>query len=684
MRSSARALQVKAAAAALVVAAVLAAFAPALDNGFVAWDDVVYLVSNPALHGSWAATWRWAWTTTLYGLYQPLTWLSFRLDYALWGLDPAGYHLTNVVLQALAAGLCFLALGRLLGLAGVEDPRARLWGAAAGALFFAVHPLRVESVAWATERKDVLSGVFWLGGLVCYLGAAAAPRHRRAGLIAAFALFATGLLAKASGMTLPVVLVILDICPLRRLSWDVRRWAQPGARAALREKLPFAALGAVSTAVAAWALRRGAGIVPLSERGWLYRLDQGLYGVWFYPWKTLWPFGLSPYHSIPVWFGEWGPQPAALAALTIVAALGAWRLRRRFPGVPAALLYYVVVFFPMLGLVQNGVPYSAFERYGYLPSLGFAALFAAAAARVATRGPWARGGVALALASLGALTWRQTGVWRDSVTLWTSAALSNPGYAVAWGNKGAAEADAGRLAEGLASLERAAAEDPQLTGVFENIGAVCRKLGRPACAERAYRRAVERAPGSSVALAGLGSLLAQGPVSGAGEARDLLERALAAGARGADVHDDLALAYSRLGLVARARAEYRAAIAADPEDGAALCNLGLLAASRGRRDEAVAFYRAALRRPAARAEAHYNWGNLLLAAGELDGAARHYREALRLYPGFAKAEVNWGNALARGGRLDEAARRYRAALRLDPGSFEARANLGAVTRRLRR
>ncbi len=662
MKTSVRAAYAQAALALLVVVASLAAFAPALDNGFVAWDDRFYFLENTAYRGLGWAQWSWAWTTARGGLYQPLTWLSFSLDHAVWGLLPGGYHLTNLLLHAAAAVLFFFVGAALLRVAGVADERERLLGAAAAALLFAVHPLRVESAAWATERKDVLSAALWLGALLCYL-------RRR--LPAALALFALSLLAKAGGVMLPLVLILLDVYPLRRRAW--------------LEKLPFAALSVLAVLATSWSLRHGGDVVGLAERGWSWRAGQALYGLWFYPLKTLWPAGLSPYHPPPDWFRRWSAQTAGLAALTLAAGALLWRTRRRHPAIAAAAVFYIVMLAPVSGLVQNGLPYAVYERYGYLPSLGLAFVLGAALARAARRRPALLAAGAAWLLVLGMLSWRQTRVWESSQTLWTRILAGNPGDAAALNNLGAAEAEAGRWAVSASLLERAVALQPGVPNGLGNLGAAYRRLGRSADAQAALRQAVSLRPGSSSAHAALGTALLDDPRPGAAaEAAFELSRALELGEEGAAVHDDLGSALLRSGRADRARTQFEAALRLDADDGVAENNLGLLDAARGERPQAILRYRAALRDPKSRAEAEHNWGDVLLAEGRFAQAERHYREAARLAPDSVATQVNWGNALARSGRLAEAAERYRAALKKDPGSFEARANLSAVRRLLKR
>src|SRR3990172_8049348 len=276
-------------AALLVAQLAFVAFLPALRGEFVLWDDDTNFLKNTAWRGLGWDELEWMLTTPHKGQLIPLSWLTLGLDYRLWGLHPSGFHLTSLILHAANAALVYAVALRV--------------GAGLAALLFALHPLRVESVAWITERRDVVSGLFYLLALLAYLF------ERRRLALGAFAL---GLLAKAIVVSLPVVLLLLDVWPLRRLGWaDLRRapWRVP----ALREKLPFVLLAAAGSASAVWAMVVGSGRTPPSLLGLVSRVAISFFSTAFYLWKTLWPLGLSPLYELPVPFDPWG-WPNLLAA----------------------------------------------------------------------------------------------------------------------------------------------------------------------------------------------------------------------------------------------------------------------------------------------------------------------------------------------------------------------------------
>ncbi|MCX5794904.1 MAG: tetratricopeptide repeat protein [Elusimicrobia bacterium] len=665
----------------LVILSALAAFLPALDNGFVRWDDDVYLLDNPWFRGLGWANVRWMLTTTRGALWQPLTWLSFAFDYSAWGLEPCGYHLTNILLHAATAALFYAVCLHLFE--GVRPRRGsgeNASAAALAALFFAVHPLRVESVAWATERKDVLSGVFWMAALLAHLKAVAGPTSRRlvwrAGSLAAFALSLT---AKVSGMALPAVLLILDVYPLRRLPADPRRWSERPQRRVLASVAPYFGLAAAAFLWTFAAAELSGNLHGFDSQGAAWRVGQAFYGLLFYPVKTLWPSGLSPYYPPLEWFRRWSWQLFACGAAVSAALAVILRLSRSRPAIGAAFACYAVMIAPMVGLVQHGLIFRACDRFSYLPCLGFAALFGGA---LAGARPAARGAAAACLAALGLASWGQCRVWRDTLTLWSTAAGRAPG-GFALSNTGVALIAAGRSPEGVPLLERAVAQYPRLALAYDNLGVALHRLGEKGRARALWRQGLA-AEATADLHAHLGVSLAAGRDDELPEGLAHLRTAVTLMPQQAAWRVDLADALARAGRLVEAEAQYGAALALDPQAARAQNNWGLLLARKGIMGAAVVHYRLALRSPDDRAEANYNWGNALLAEGAAAEAERHYREALRTDPGLAQAQVNLGNILVRRGRLTEAVTRYRLALQSAPRLPEARANLAAVQRALGR
>jgi len=494
---------------ALVALASVLAFLPVLGNGFVNWDDGQHFLENTGYRGLGPAQLGWMFTQfQIGGHYQPLAWLTLGVDYLVWGLEPRGYHATSLLLHALNAVLVYFAILRLLpGSSALDGARVR-WAAAGGALVFGVHPLRVEPIAWATDRGNLLATALVLGAFHAYLSAVrAAPESpaARRGHRLALAASAASLLARAWAVTLPLVLLVIDALVLQRFGFG------PGdrerRRRVLREKLPYLAVSAAGFGIALFAKSQSSSLVLSGAlpHGLRERLLQAGWGLWFYVAKTLAPFGLSPLH--PLESQLVAPERAILlgVAASAVITLALWLARRRAPALLAAWLCYALLVSPVLGLVQAG-PQIAAERYSYLACVPFAALFAAGLLRVANAAPRAgrrllAGACALLALALGWRSAEQTRVWRDSTSLWQRALAVHPDsglVAFYWGNTLREQGD---LAGAIAEYDRALALGAPLAASIHNNRSVAHQARgelRLALADMDRALALAPSPGAYV------------------------------------------------------------------------------------------------------------------------------------------------------------------------------------------
>lgn len=464
-------------------------FSPALLNGFVHWDDSANLFDNPAYRGLGWTQIRWMFTSTLMGHYIPVTWLTFGLDYTLWGMNPVGYHLTNTLTHAASAALFYLVALRLLAKAtSLAGSALRVAGVMA-TLFFALHPLRAESVAWATERRDVLSGLFFLLTVLTYLKAGEGEgegSRRRRFLMASLALYALALLSKSIVMTLPLVLALLDIYPLGRIQWRWAVWREDAARAVLKEKLPYLALGLAGAITSYWAVASNQYLTSLETYRLPARIAMTGYSLWFYLGKTVLPVALSPLYELPAVVNPLEPRflVSGVGVLVISAALLA--LHRRWPAGLAVWIYYGIVLGPVSGIVHAGHQL-AHDRYSYLSCLGWALLAGGAVgsiARAAATGavrPWlARAAAAMAavwILALGTLTWSQIQIWRDSETLWRYAVATDPGCSICQSNLGSFFFRQKLFLLAKEKYELALALRPDHVRIHSSLGVLLQRMG---------------------------------------------------------------------------------------------------------------------------------------------------------------------------------------------------------------
>src|SRR2546425_1211601 len=573
----------------LIALFTFAAFLPTLHNQFVVdWDDNDTLLANFHYRGLGGSQLRWMFTTFHMGHYIPLTWMTFGLDYLLWGMKPVGYHLTSLLLHAANAVVFYFVAGRLLGLArpgAVERGQAGLaLSAAFAALLFALHPLRVESVAWATERRDVLSGLFYLLTLLAYLRACERGERGRGWYWGSVALFACALTSKSMAVSLPVVLLILDLYPLRRLGGARGWWGKP-ARGVYVEKIPFVLLAGAASAFAFLALVPLRNMVPLEELTVPGRLAISAYGVSFYLWKALAPLNLSPLYELPANASPWA-MPFILSS-GVVLALPALSLalRRRLPGLAAAWLAYVVILSPVLGIFQNG-PQIAADRYTYLAGLGWAILAGAGLLYCSqARIPLISGLVACVLLGLGVLTWNPIQVWHDSEKLWTHALAIDPKTSLARNNLGAALAQRGKFAEAIDHFQEALRIRPNFANAYNNWGLALAQQGKLAEAIDRFEQALRIKPNFALAHNNWGlALTQQGKLA---EASDPFQQALPIQPDYAQAHNNWGLALTQQGKLAEAIDHYQQALHIQPDFANAYNNLRVALDQQGQPGEAI-------------------------------------------------------------------------------------------------
>ena len=651
----------------VVVTAV--AYLPTLANGFVNFDDIENFINNRAYRGLGWTQLHWMFTTWNLGGLIPLTWITLGFDYVIWGMDPAGYHLTSLVLHLLGSLVFYFILLRLLRIVlepGEGNRAALRLGALVGALLFSVHPLRVESVAWITERRDVLSGLFTFLSVLAYLrawDARTGERLERRWYLASLAFFAGALLSKAMAVTLPAVLVLLDIYPLGRL----RAYSSGGLRALARnllvEKLPFGLLALACIVVTVLVARRNDAMAPLEGLSLLDRLFLAVHSAAFYLWKTMAPVNLSIMYELPERLDR-AAWPFVAAWLCVIAiSAGCLALARRFPALLIAWAAYLVTLAPVSGLVQSGLQIAA-DRYSYTPCLGWAALAGAGFVLAWRRAGGPRGESTRArnlvawtavglIAVLGVLTWRQVGVWRDTETLWTHAAAAAPASR-AHENLGEVYQDRGQLNRAAAHFEQLVRMRPSYGPGHLYLGATRAQQGRLEEAMREYEEAARLMPKSAVPYYNMGLALVD--QHRPAEAIERYRQAVKISPTYADAHNNLGLLLTQEGKLEDGIAHLREALTLRPDSAGVHSNLGLALARQGRASEALQRLARSVELDPGNAGAHNNLGVMLVSLGRYDDAVVQFREALALRPGLREAQVNLDDAMARAKRRGTATR----------------------------
>jgi tetratricopeptide (TPR) repeat protein len=621
----------------LLAAATLAVFWPVTGCDFVNYDDPDYFFSN--VHVRAGLTWNgvaWAFRTVHASNWHPLTWLSLMVDAELFGKGPAGPHFTNLLFHAANTVLLFLLLRKLT---------AAVWRSAFVAALFALHPLHVESVAWISERKDVLSAFFALLALLAYArfveeSKVQSPMSKVFYVLALFA-FACGLMAKPMLVTLPFVMLLLDWWPLQRISNPEFQMAN--FRRLLLEKIPFFVLSAISCVITFIVQKKSGAVATLTGFSMPARIENTFVSYARYLGKALWPDPLAVPYPFP---DHWKLSlviysVALMAGLSAIAVLFA----RKFPFAFTGWFWFVGTLVPVVGVVQVGNQSMA-DRYTYLPLIGVFIFFAWGAGELRTSWRVPRPLVfflaATILAACAARSRIQTTYWQNSETLFTHALAVTEDNYVACNNLGVWLVDRGQTAEAMDYFQKSLQMNPDDADTMYNLGEVQSRLGNLDAAANYYRRALQIDPEHANALYNLGNTM------------------------------------TRLGRVDEAIADYSRSLQIDPDRADILDNLGFALAAKKQFPEAVANFEAALKLDPDFPDAHNNLATVLFMEHRFDEAAQHYREAIRLTPDNPQIYANLGDTLVRQGNIPEAVQNYQTALRLKPDDAKTRAKLQAL------
>jgi len=637
---------------AALVAITLLAYGPVWQNEFIDLDDVTYITENPmVIQGFTPASFRWAWTTNHAGYWQPLTWLSFQFDAHFFSrrefgeepvLSPAAFHGQNLFWHTASVLLLFALWNALTG---------ALWPSFWLAALFAVHPLHVESVAWATERKDVLSVFFGIVAIGAYLRFVQAPSAFRYLLV--LAAYVVSLMAKPMLVTLPCVLLLLDYWPLRRWKWAPGVGQEGGASTALPrvsarrlilEKVPLFALAAVFSLVTVLAQKQIGAVSTFDDLPVSVRLTNAATSYLLYLQKTFWPIDLAVFYPYAL---EEQTALQGLLALSVLAMItvGALSQARQCPWLIVGWLWFVGTLFPVSGVLQSGDQALA-DRFAYFPHIGLFVAVVWTASEVVCRCGVprlaARVAGALVIVALGAVTWQQVERWRDVPTIWQHVLqVTQKNY-----------------------------------HAHESLGTACFQRGELGQARLHFEEATRLRPGSPQEELKLGmTLFALGEVD---DAINHLETGLEKMPRNEFGWHNVGAAYLRQGRPDKAAAAFRKALAIQPDmsQDRARGRLGLAFLDLGERSQARQEFEAALRAHPRQPEALHGMGRLCTLERRLDQAVFFFEEALKAKENLTQVYSDYGLALARQGSWPEALRAQQAACKLQSAADESLKRFG--------
>ncbi len=690
----------------LLIVVVAWAFLPALRNPFCGYDDGYYVTPNSEVPHEF--TWKgvgWAFRSIVAANWYPLTILSHMLDWQFYGSKPWGHHFTSVLLHAVNTVLLFWVFRRMTG---------ACWRSAVLAALFALHPLRVESVAWVAERKDVLSTLFWLLTMWAYARYAEKPvvsnqcsvtssqtsgvtandhgpqttdhgspinGHRSLFYLLSLSFFTLGLMSKPMLVSLPFVLLLLDYWPLNRLELNTQHSRLRTLLPLIWEKTPFFMLAAIFSVVT-YLVQRSAGAV-VTDLALGARWANALVAYLRYLGKFFWPTNLAVFYPHPQ---QWPVGPVLAAAGLLLAILVVLLLlARKRPYLAFGWLWFWGTLVPVIGLVQVGHQSMA-DRYTYVPMIGLVVMLVWGGYEVACR--WRYGVLVSSLLAVAAtlacttLTRRQLRYWQDDETLWRHAASVTEYNDVAWFNLGFALAARGAFDAAIHCYEQAVQISPVADDAHRSLAYALFRKGKLAEAIQEYELVLRLNPKDAEAHNNLGHILAQqGQLE---EASRHLIAALRLKPDYPEAHDNLGSVLATRRRYAEAAAAFREVLRLKPDYPGVAQKLERALAAQRQLDQALEPYRQALKSKPGDAQAHGNLGRVLLEAGQLDEAIEQCAEAARLDPKNAEIQYHLGVALSRKGEGEKAARQFELALELDPKLAAAHYALGIIYKSQRR
>ena len=667
----------------VLILTTLVVFWEVTNHGFLNYDDNQYVTQNHHVQaGLTLKSIKWAFTSAEFYNWHPLTWLSHMLDSQLYGLNPMGHHLSSLLFHIANTVLLFLILKRMTGI---------LWPSAFVAALFALHPLHVESVAWIAERKDVLSGFFWMltmWAYICYVKRPGAYRY-----FLTLIIFAFGLMAKPMLVTLPFTLLLLDYWPLDRFRFGHTNDLESNGLSStgfqksalsrlILEKIPFIGLAIISSIVTVIAQQKGGAVMPFDAISLKYRIANALVSYITYIGKMIWPGHLAVFYphpgiTLPIW-----QVVAAILFLLSISFITVLAVRR-FPYLAVGWLWYLGTLMPVIGIVQVGGQALA-DRYTYIPLIGLFIIFAWGTADFVKK--WRYKNIFL-FTSAGAIllyfivfTRLQVSHWSDSISLFEhTIKITNNNY-IAYNNIGIALVKKGKVEDAIEYYRKALKIYPNFALAHNNIGIVLFKKGKLEEAVSHFNRAIRINPNDAKMHNNMGAALSkQGKLK---EAIDYYYRSLKIKPGELNVFYNLGITLAELGKLEEAISYFFKVLQINPNDAEVYNHIGVILAKQGNLEEAIDYYSKSLKIKPNYVQVHNNIAIALTKQKRLEEAIIHYSEALQIKPNDAEVYNKMGIILDRQEKLEEAIEYYSEALQIRPNFAQVLNNIGITLAKL--
>jgi tetratricopeptide (TPR) repeat protein len=644
---------------------------------YINFDDPEYVANNVVVkQGISKETIAWAFKTTKTANWHPLTWISYLLDVHFFGSAPGVHHLINVLLHAINAALLFIVFRRMT---------AGTWPSAIVAALFAIHPLHVESVVWISERKDVLSTLFWILTMWCYTGYTSHKDIKR--YLAALIFFSLGLMAKPMLVTLPCILLLLDYWPLDRLRLfrekaDRNKISLSSIFPLIREKIPFFVITTASSIVTFLVQKSEGAVKSLDLMPLNLRLANALNSYISYLKNMIWPYPLAFFYPYPAYYPWW--QTIGSLLLLIAMFYLAFRNMKRHPYILVGWLWYVGSLFPVIGIIQVGSQAMA-DRYTYVPAIGIFVIFVWGINELLQHWRIHKAGIVTAIlllfAALATGTWVQTTHWKDSITLFKHAIAVTTDNYLAHSNLASTYAQNRQFDKAIGHYTEALRVKPDDAMAHNNLGLALVHKGRYADAIEHYGEALRLNPRYPEAHNNFGIALAQ--QGSLNQALKHYRKAIQLRPHYAEAHYNLATVLIKEGRMDQAIFHYAEAVGSDPYFESAVINLALALSQQGRVDEAVLTLENGLKRFPTSADLNNHLGMLHHVSGNLDTAVIFYRKAISLQSDHGEALNNLAEAFVRKKEYEQALTISKKLVDLYPDRPETYYNVACVYARQR-
>ena len=619
-------------------------------NDFINLDDNLYVTENSNVQkGITLKGIFWAFTSIENGQWHPITWLSHMIDYQFFGLDAGGHHVTDLLLHITNTVLLFILLYRMT---------AAAWQSGFVAALFALHPLHVESVAWVSERKDVLYAFFWILALSAYLHYVRNQNNRWRLLLLLCFIFAV--MSKSMAVTLPFVLLLLDYWPLGRMKLRETDhipilFASPSLALKnrnisilklLSEKLPLFSVSAVISLFTIFTNYRVGSLTSADKLSWVLRFQNAAVSYVRYILKMFWPDPLAvlyPFQvKLPFWYVAW--TTSILVTITVLVFLA----KEKRPYLVVGWMWYLITLLPAVGLVQSGIQGLA-DRFTYIPMIGLFMMVVYGASDILKKWPYSKYVLSLPLSMvlfiLILLTRSQVLLWRNSITLFEQTLSVTTGNYLIHNNLGVTLARQGKDPQALVQYQKALEINPRYADAHYNMGSLLARQGEDEEAAVQFMESLRIKPDKK------------------------------------EAHNDLGVILNKHGRIREAVFHFTEAIHIDPNYGEAHFNLGTFLFQHGKYGEAVSYFSEALRINPLNAGTHNSLAASLAATGKIEEAIIHYHQALKINKDYTDAHYNLGSLLCRLGRPKEAITQYNEVLRLQPSDAEAHYELAVILNR---